>query len=64
MTKEEMLSIFELLEREFNKTKIFYFKLDNGNQIGMHLKTNNKRIAQFYVEQLIKVINVLKNEVK
>ena len=64
MTKEEMLSVFELLEKEFNKDKIFYFTLDGGNQIGMHLKTNNKRIAQFYVEQLIKVINVLKNEVK
>ena len=54
MTKEELNEIFNWLETTINKDNLFYFKLDASNQISCYFKSNNKRLAQFYIDRIKK----------
>ena len=57
MTKEELNEIFKWLETTINKDNLFYFKLDVSNQISCYFKSNNKRLAQFYMDRIKKHID-------
>ena len=52
MTKEDLNEIFKWLETTINKDNLFYFKLDVSNQVSCYFKSNNKRLAQFYIDKI------------
>lgn len=54
MSKEELKEIFKWLEKNMNKNDLLYFKLDTQKQISGFFKSNNKRFAQFYTEEIKK----------
>ena len=58
MSKEELFKVFDWLEENVNKSKLFYFKYKDKNNICAYFKDNNKIFAQFYVNQILKILNV------
>ena len=67
MTKEELLEVFDWLETNMNKQKLFYFKLEDNNQIFAYFKkpnylTNNKKICIFYINVIRKIIELEKGK--
>lgn len=62
MSKEELFKVFDWLEKNVNKSKLFYFKYEDKNSICAYFKDNNKIFAQFYVKQILKILSVEENK--
>lgn len=56
MIKEELLKVFDYLEKTINQDKLLYFKLLDVNQIGAYWKVDNKHFADFYIKPILKII--------
>lgn len=52
MSKEELIEIFNWVEKELNYNKLLYFRLDDNNQISGYFKSNNKRFCQIYINRI------------
>lgn len=61
MTKKEMEKIFDFLEKEMNKQKLFYFKYINDFQITAHIKENGHIFAMFYPQKILKALEEWEN---
>ena len=62
MSKEELLKVFEWLEKNMSVNGLLYFKLLDNNQIGAYFKHNNKHFADFYINVILKIIKGGKDE--
>lgn len=56
MNKETMNKVFDWLEKEINSKGLYEFVLEDRNQITAYWKDTKKRAAQFYINQIIKIL--------
>ena len=55
MSIEELNKVFDWLEKEMNKQKLFDFKY-NSSQITVYFKDTNKIFAQVYPNKVLEII--------
>lgn len=60
MSKEEINKVFNWLEENMNKQCFYYFKMTDRNQITAYWEVDNKPFAQFYINQILKLIEEVK----
>ena len=56
MDKETMNKVFDWLEKEINSKGLYEFVLEDKNQITAYWKDTKKRAAQFYINQIINIL--------
>ena len=56
MTKKEIESVFDWLEKNINKHGFYFFKLVDCNQITAYWLIDKKPFAQFYIKPILKII--------
>lgn len=56
MNKEELDKVFEWLEEKVNCNCLFDLRLSDKNQITAYWRTDNKPFAQFYINQVLKIL--------
>lgn len=56
MSIEELEKVFEWLEKNMNKQKIFNLRLTSYNEISAFFKCDDSLFAQFYVLNLFELI--------
>lgn len=56
MNKEMINKVFNWLEKEVNSKGYYEFILEDRDQITAYWKDTKKRAAQFYINQIIKIL--------
>lgn len=56
MTREEINKVFDFLEKEMNKEKLFYFKINDASDINAFWKSDNRVFAEFYTKRILKYL--------